>query len=280
MKPFVKWAGGKTQLLDEINNRLPERYNNYSEIFIGGGALFFNLEEEQAVINDKNKQLINCYIQIRDNKEKLIKQLTKIQKEYNKLNSLEEKAAYYYSMRDKYNSRMFNKKLNHIDASLFIFLNKADYNGLYRINRSGLFNAPFGKRKQVCLFEEDNINAIAEKLQHTTILNTDFAEACKNAAKGDFIFIDSPYYDTFDTYQSGGFSEADHKRLAELVKELHKKGCFVMVTNSNTEFIKELYKDFRIDVIKVKRMINSKGNNRTGEEVIITTYDYNTRSTS
>lgn len=273
MKPFVKWAGGKTQLLDEIKKRLPQNYNDYYEIFVGGGALFFNLPTRNAFINDKNRQLINCYYQIAYNKEQVVKKLRKMEKEYNKLASLDSKKDYYYSIRDKFNRRMFWRNLTYLDACYLIFLNKTCFNGLYRINSSGLFNSPFGKRMTITLFDENNINEVSEKLQNTAIYNEDFETACNSAEDGDFVFIDSPYYDTFDTYQSGGFTEEDHKRLAALVRDLYSRGCFVMVTNSNTDFIKELYSDFHIDIIKVKRMINADANNRTGEEVIITTYD-------
>lgn len=272
MKPFVKWAGGKTQLLYEIDTRLPQNYNKYIECFVGGGALYCYLKPGEAIINDKNRQLINCYIQIRDNADKLIKKLTELENKFNKLKSLEEKAAFFYEIREKFNKRMFRSKLSYIDASYFIFLNKSCYNGLYRINKSGLYNAPFGKKNTINCFEELNIKELAKELKRTTILNTDFEEACEAAAKGDFIFIDSPYYDTFDTYQSGGFQEADHIRLAELFKKLDEKGCYVMLTNSNTEFIKNLYKDFNIDIIQVKRMINSDANNRKGEEIIVRNY--------
>lgn len=273
MKPFVKWAGGKTQLLEEINKRKPSNYNNYIEPFIGGGALFFDTQPQAAIINDMNRQLINCYQQIKENAAALIKKLAKLEKEFNNLNTDEEKAAFFYDIREKFNANMFRKKLTATEASYFIFLNKCCYNGLYRINGSGLYNAPYGHRKKVNLFEEENILQVAQQLNNTIILNGDFEAACSTAVAGDFIFFDSPYYDTFDTYQKGGFTEADHRRLAELFKQLTDKGCYCMLTNSNTDFIKGLYKDFNIDIIQVKRMINADAKNRKGEEIIVTNYE-------
>ena len=149
MKPFVKWAGGKTQLIDEIEKRMPETYNNYIESFIGGGALYFYIMPERAIINDKNRQLINCYIQIRDNKEKLIAELEKLEDAFNLLETAEDKAAFFYDIREKFNNNMFNEQLTYIEASYFIFLNKSCFNGLYRTNLRGLYNAPFGKKKKV-----------------------------------------------------------------------------------------------------------------------------------
>lgn len=273
MKPFVKWAGGKTQLIDEIEKRMPETYNNYIESFIGGGALYFYIMPERAIINDKNRQLINCYIQIRDNKEKLIAELEKLEDAFNLLETAEDKAAFFYDIREKFNNNMFNEQLTYIEASYFIFLNKSCFNGLYRTNLRGLYNAPFGKKKKVNCFDVENINAIADQLQKASIYNKDFEEACEEAQAGDFIFFDSPYYDTFDTYQSGGFNEDEHRRLAELYKKLDKKGCYVMLTNSNTDFIKSLYSEFNIDIINVKRMINADASNRKGQEIIVTNYD-------
>lgn len=272
MQPFVKWVGGKRQLIDDIKKRMPTEYDNYFEVFIGGGALFFEEKPKKAVINDFNVNLVNVYIQIRDNVEDLIKRLDKLSRKYNKLTEKEDKANMYYEIRDKFNKGIEKNKLDTIQASYFIFLNKSCFNGLYRVNSTGLFNVPSGHKVKLNLYDADNLREISELLQNTVILSGDFEEACKDAKKGDFVFFDSPYYDTFDTYQKGGFELEDHIRLANLFKELSNKGVYCMLTNSNTDFIKELYKDYRIDVVNVKRLINRDASNRKGEEVIITSY--------
>ena len=135
-----------------------------------------------------------------------------------------------------------------------------------------MYNVPSAHRKSINIYDNDNIAAMSEVLQKTKIMCGDFAKACEDTKKGDFVFFDSPYYDTFDTYQAGGFSEADHVRLFELFKDLSDKGVYCMMTNSNCEFIKDLYKDFDINVVDVKRMINRDGKNRVGKEVIVTNY--------
>ena len=272
MRPFVKWVGGKRQLLEEINKRLPIEYFNYYEPFVGGGALFFEEAPSNALINDFNIYLINVYNQIKDNKDNLINELDKLMNKYNKLVETEEKANMYYSIREKYNNGIIKKKLDVKQASYFIFLNKCCYNGLYIVNSSGLFNVPFGQKKRINLYELDNIDSISELLKNTKIISGDFEVACKDAKKGDFVFFDSPYYETFDTYQKGGFEEKDHIRLANLYKELSDKGVYCMLTNSNTDFIKSLYSGYKIEVVNVKRLINRDANNRKGEEVIITNY--------
>ena len=272
MKPFVKWVGGKRQLIEELIKRMPKDYDNYYEPFVGGGALFFEVQPDKARINDFNICLINVYNQIRDNVDDLIKKLDKLANKYNKLATKEEKADMFYSIREKYNNGIKRKKLDTIQASYFIFLNKACFNGLYRVNANGLFNVPSGQKSKLNLYEEDNLRNISELLNKTIILSGDFEEACKDAKRGDFVFFDSPYYDTFDTYQKGGFELEDHIRLANLYKELTDKGVYCMLTNSNTDFIKDLYKEYKIEVVNVKRLINRDATNRKGEEVIITNY--------
>lgn len=266
IKPIIKWAGGKTQLLKELIPMLPKNYNTYYEPFIGGGSLFFALQPEKAVINDYNIQLINLYKQCRDNLEDLIKQLDELTKQH--INTTE----YFNSVRSRFNVCLKNKELSIESASLLIYLNKSCFNGLYRLNSKGEFNTPSGHKDKVNLYNYENLKNVSELLKNTTILSGDFEDACKTAKAGDFVFFDSPYYNTFDTYQAGGFSKDDHKRLAKLFKELTEKGVFCMLTNSNEDFIKNLYKDYKIKEVIVKRMINRDGNNRTGTEIIVTNY--------
>lgn len=266
-KPFIKWAGGKTQLLKEIISRMPSKYNHYYEPFLGGGAVFFAIAPKNAIVNDINQQLMNTYAQIRDNTDKLLKQL---EKDAYQFNHTEDKDAYYYVLRDRYNQILHTNTLE--SAALFIELNKTCFNGLYRTNAKGFFNVPSGHKKKASFYDVNNLKEVAKSLQNVTCTNTDFEEVIDKAQKGDFVFIDSPYYGTFDTYQAGGFSEENHRRLAQAVKRAHKRGVYCMITNSNTDFIKDLYQEFHIDIVQVQRNINSDATNRKGEEVIITTY--------
>lgn len=271
MEPFVKWAGGKRQLLKEIEKRLPNKFNKYYEPFVGGGALLFYLSPDEAVINDINKELINTYLQIRTNPEDLIVEL-------NKMDNIEINQEDYNIIRERYNEKIIKAEYDMEMAVLFIYLNKHCFNGLYRVNRKGLFNVPWNKKSKVSSFNKSNIMEISTYLKDVNILNGDFSEALKDCEKGDFIFIDSPYAPinptSFESYTKEGFDKDSHIRLSEEFKRLDELGCYCMLTNHNTEFIKELYKDYNVDIVNVKRMINSDSKNRVGKEVIITNYDY------
>lgn len=272
MKPIIKWAGGKRQLLPFIEPMLPKSFNTYYEPFFGGGALYCYLSPQKAVINDFNSQLINMYKQIKKSPESVCNALYDMQNNYNSLEDMKSKDELYYSLREEFNEIISNKLNNPYSAALLIFLNKAGFNGLYRVNSSGLYNVPPAHRKRVNAYEEDNIIELSKALKKTKILCGDFEKACKDADKNDFVFFDSPYYDTFDTYQAGGFSKEDHIRLYNLFKSLTDKGVYCMLTNNDCDYIKELYKDYNVKSIEVKRMINCDGNNRTGREVIVTNY--------
>lgn len=270
--PVVKWAGGKRQLIPDIIKKLPNNIGTYYEPFFGGGALFFTLAPKNAVINDFNSQLVNVYIQIKKHPYLIISNLQSLQIGYNSLSDDASKNEYYFNKRTIFNQHILNNTFNVESASLFIFLNKAGFNGLYRVNSNGLFNVPSAHRKNVNAYNTNNILEVSNLLNKTKILQGDFEVACKGIKKGDLVFFDSPYYNTFDTYQAGGFSESDHIRLSKLFKNLSKKGVFCILTNSETDFIKNLYTDFNIDIISVKRMINCDGKNRVGTEVIITNF--------
>lgn len=272
--PIVKWVGGKRQLIHEITTRMPETFGTYYEPFFGGGALYFNQAPKKAVINDFNSQLINVYNQIKVNPDDVISILTQYQNEYNQQIDKDARANCYYRNRDKFNSFIKNNIFTSESAALFIFLNKAGFNGLYRVNSNGLLNVPTAHRTVLNSFEPYNILETSKLLNKTKIMQGDFEKACKTVKKGDFVFFDSPYYDTFDAYQACGFSKEDHERLAKLFKTLSDEGAYCILTNSETDFIKELYKDFYIDIVPVKRMINCDGNKRTGTEVIV--YNFKT----
>ncbi|KEZ23282.1 DNA adenine methylase [Ureaplasma diversum] len=271
LTPFIKWVGGKKQLIDEIEKRLPLEFNNYYEPFVGGGAVLFSLTPKKAFINDINEVLINAYKVIKNNPYQLIEALEK-------LDSIDCTKEVYYQLRNKFNNKILAKEFDVENASLFIFLNKKCFNGLYRVNSKGLFNVPYNNKVKCNSYQKDNILNISKYLQNVEITNLDFEESLKNAQKGDLIFLDSPYAPlnptSFESYTKEGFDLDNHVRLANLFKELDKKGCYLMLTNHNTDLIRELYSDYQIDVVDVKRNINSKGDKRTGEEVIITNYEY------
>lgn len=270
--PFVKWAGGKRQLLDKISERLPQTYNNYFEPFIGGGAVLFELQPERAVINDINASLINAYRIIANNPNEFIEKVHKLDS-----NIGENGKEYYYSLREHYNDKLMKEEYDVELASLFVFLNKHCFNGLYRVNGKGLFNVPYNNSKKESI-DEGAIFNVSEYLKKVTVLHGDFEAACREAKEGDFVFFDSPYAPlnptSFESYTKEGFDVESHERLAKLFDELTKKGCYCMLTNHNTEFINKLYsnKGYRMDVVSVKRMINSDASKRTGEEIIICNY--------
>lgn len=270
--PFVKWAGGKRQLITQIRERMPEKYNDYYEPFIGGGAVIFDLLPANALINDINKALINTYRTICNEPDAFLKEVNRLDNDM-----CEDGKKYYYTIREHYNDKLMRSEYDVELAALFVFINKHCFNGLYRVNGKGLFNVPYNNSRRVSV-DEDVIIATSEYLRGVTIIDGDFEQACKNAKKGDFVFIDSPYAPlnptSFESYTKEGFDIESHKRLAKLYDELTARGCYCMLTNHNTELINELYgnKDYKIDVVSVKRMINSDASNRVGEEVIICNY--------
>ncbi len=270
--PFVKWAGGKRQLIPQIKERMPKEFNNYFEPFVGGGAVIFELLPKKALINDINKSLINAYRQICINSDEFIKAVNKLDAEM-----WEDGKKYYYEMRQHYNDKLMKSEYDVELAALFVFINKHCFNGLHRVNGKGLFNVPYNNSRRVSI-DESLIRDVSAYLQGVTIVEGDFEEACKDAKKGDFIFFDSPYAPlnptSFESYTKEGFDIESHKRLAKLFDDLTAKGCYCMLTNHNTDLINELYggKGYKIDVVSVKRMINSDASNRVGEEVIICNY--------
>lgn len=270
--PFVKWAGGKRQLLPQIKERMPEKYNSYFEPFVGGGAVIFELLPTNALINDINKALINAYRQICNAPEAFlaaVKQLDEAMWEDGK--------KYYYSLREHYNDKLMKAEYDVELAALFVFINKHCFNGLYRVNGKGLFNVPYNNSRRTSV-DESIIMEVSKYLQGITIMDGDFEEACEGAGQGDFVFIDSPYAPlnptSFESYTKEGFDIESHRRLSNLFDKLTNRGCYCMLTNHNTELINELYsgKGYRRDVVSVKRMINSDTSKRVGEEIIICNY--------
>ena len=270
--PFVKWAGGKRQLIPQIRERMPEKYNKYYEPFVGGGAVTFELLPKDAVINDINCALINTYKVIKEMPAEFLAWLNRLDREM-----WEDGKKYYYMLREHYNDKLTKDEFDVELAALFVFINKHCFNGLYRVNGKGHFNVPYNNsRRQSC--DRKTIMAVSEYLKEVTIMEGDFQNACEEADKGDFVFIDSPYAPlnptSFESYTKEGFDVASHRRLAALFDELTARGCYCMLTNHNTDLINDLYgnKGYRMDVVSVKRMINSDAANRVGEEVIICNY--------
>ena len=270
--PFVKWVGGKRQLLGEIEKRMPKEFDKYYEPFVGGGAVVFSLLPDKAVINDINMALINAYKQIRDYKEDFLKKIKQLDEQMGR-----DVKKYYYSLRERYNDKLMQNELDVELAALFVFINKHCFNGLYRVNGKGLFNVPYNNSvSNSC--NESVVREVSEYLKNVTILAGDFQVACQDAKAGDFIFIDSPYAPlnpiSFAAYTKEGFDVESHQRLANLFAELTERGCYCMLTNHNTAFINELYADkgYKMEVVGVRRSINSDASNRTGEEIIIYNY--------
>jgi len=268
--PFVKWAGGKSQLLEQFRALFPadDSYKRYIEPFMGGGAVFFFLQPKIGIISDLNENLVNTYKVIKTNVDKLILILEDFQKKHSK--------DFYLKLREEFNT----KKIDEIrKAAILIYLNKTCFNGLYRVNKGGGFNVPFGQHKKFSFNKKQLINA-SQLLKHTQIKNESFEKILKNTKKGDFIYFDPPYYPVnetskFTTYTKETFLEEEQKKLAEVFKKLDKKGCKVMLSNSDTKFIRDLYKNYKkyTATVGAKRFINCVGDKR-GEitELVVRNY--------
>ena len=271
MKPIIKWVGGKQGNLEHIRKLLPQTYNKYYEPFLGGGALLLDLCPKEAVVNDINTELINMYIQVRDNPDTVINELRKF--DYLHEGDPEPKLLYYDIRKD------FNKCLGSntpTQAARFIYLNKHCFNGLYRVNSKGEFNVPFNGKLTGASFHPEHLRDVAKQLKTVEFRCGDFESTLKDAKAEDFCFIDSPYAPltptSFVDYTKEGFSYEDHVRLAKTFKDLSDRGCYCMLTNHDTELIRELYKDYKITVVEVRRSINRNGDGRKGKEVIITNF--------
>jgi len=274
VKPFLKWVGGKGQLLEQFDRLLPEKYNSYFEPFIGGGAVFFALNPKKAYINDINKTLVQTYTHIKNDVDTLIKLLKKLERDFISRND-DERKEFYYSIRNKYNELAHND----FERSLyFLFLNKTAFNGVYRENSKGGFNVPIGSYKNPKIADEDNLRLASEFLKNTKITSGSFVDAVKNAKSGDFVYFDPPYHplsntSKFTSYSKDSFSKDDQIRLRDLFVELDKKGVYVMLSNSSAPFIQEIYAGYRQIPVFANRMINSKSDKRGKiSEVVIVNY--------
>lgn len=272
-QPFLKWAGGKRQLLPEIRQYVPKKINTYYEPFIGAGAVLFDIQPKKAVINDINIELVNVYEMIKNHADELIEDLRKHENDKD----------YFYEIRDLDRKPEY-KNLSPIErASRIIYLNKTCFNGLFRVNSQGQFNVPFGKYKNPQIVNEVVVRAVHNYLSSNDvqIMNEDFEVVVENAKKGDFVYFDPPYDPVSDTssftgYSLDGFNKDDQRRLKYLFVELDKKGVNVMLSNSATDFIKELYEGFNIQIVSASRNINSKASGRGKiDEVLVMNYESN-----
>ncbi|WP_294429311.1 DNA adenine methylase [uncultured Treponema sp.] len=278
-KPFIKWVGGKSQLLDEIREKYPSKIEKYCEPFVGGGAVLFDVlntfQPEEILINDINKELINTYSQIKNNCEVLISQLSEIQSIY-KNHSVEENKDFFYEKRNRYNELKVNgnDSENLEKAVLFVFLNKTCFNGLYRVNSKGLFNVPFNNAKNPLLCDEDNLRACSNLLQNVEMKVGDY-KGCKDFIDSDtFVYIDPPYRPltqtaAFTSYSETGFSDKEQIELGNFITEISNKGAMVLASNSdpknaneNDNFFDDLYSQFKIKRVSASRMINSNAKKR------------------
>lgn len=261
-KPLLKWVGGKGQLLKELAAKSPRTYGTYIEPFFGGGALYFHLQPECAIIADSNPELINLYRVVGASPELVIKHLSRF--ENSKTFFLKQRARDWRSLSPA------------MAAARTIYLNKTCFNGLYRVNKSGQFNVPFGNYSKPKIVDSETILAASKLLRRATIVLGDYKQVLRRHARpGDFVFLDPPYlpiskYSDFKRYTKDQFYEEDHLELAEEVKRLHELGCQVVLTNSNHPLVHKLYGSFDIEVVKTKRYINSDSSKRVGEDVIVT----------
>lgn len=271
VRPFIKWVGGKRQLMQEIKSAMPSSFDTYYEPFVGGGAVLFSLQPEKAVINDYNEELVTAYKTIRDNVEELIEHLKHHENE----------SDYFYNLRAIDREEDFIYLSDVEKTSRFIYLNKTCYNGLYRVNQKGYFNTPFGKYKNPDFVNEQVLRGVSQYLNQNDIKikSGDFEEAVQTAKKGDFVYFDPPYdplneTSAFTSYTENGFNENEQIRLKLLCNQLDQKDVKFMLSNSNTEFIRDLYSDYSIQIVNAKRSINSVGHKRGNvEEVLVTNYD-------
>jgi DNA adenine methylase len=269
--PFLKWVGGKRQIIPAIAEHLPKTIKVYIEPFIGGGALLFHLQPKRAIINDFNSELVNVYSVIKNDLESLIIDLKKHKNE----------SDYFYKIRGIDRTGEIEKLTNAERASRIIYLNKTCFNGLYRVNSSGEFNSPFGKYKNPNIINEPTLRAVNHYLNTNDIqiINGDYLEILQKADKNSFVYLDPPYHpvsesSNFTGYVQGGWDESDQVRLREACDDLTKRGINFLQSNSSADFIKQQYTNYSVHTIKANRAINSNGEKRGEvEELLIKNYD-------
>lgn len=272
LKPVTKWVGGKRKLLPVLKDIVPTSFNNYYEPFVGGGALLFSLQPKNAIINDANKELIEMYKTIRDSPTAIINNLRK-----HEMNNSKE---YFLNIRELDRKKCFSE-LSDIDrAARLLYMLRVDFNGLYRVNKKGQFNVPYGKYKNPKIVDEKNIYAVSNYFKNNNIkfYCGDFFKSIENVDRDDLVYFDPPYIpltatSDFTSYTAEGFTMDDQKRLRDTFFELSKRGAYVILSNSDTQYTRELFYGANIHEIKVGRSINSNGEKRGKVgEVIVTNF--------
>lgn len=266
--PIVKWVGGKRQLMFELLKNMPENYNRYFEPFIGGGALFFELQPENAYISDMNEELINLYQVVRNNVDELVADLQKhdISKEY------------FMEIRNIDRTEEYENWSDIQKASRFIYLNRTCFNGMYRVNSKGEFNVPFGHYKNPRILDENNLINCSQLLQRTEIRHADFSEILKKVKKGDFVYFDPPYVplsetSSFTSYTKDGFDMDMQFKLRDVCDELDSMGVKFLLSNSDTKLVNELYENYNIKKVFASRQINANADGRGKiTEVLVRNY--------
>lgn len=270
-QPFLKWVGGKAQLLRQFDKFFPANIDRYVEPFVGGGAVFFHLKHRfppmRALLRDNNDELINTYVAVRDSPRKLMKRLDEHLAEYQK-----DRQHYYYKVRKQHNLSDGIER-----AARMIFLNKTCFNGLWRVNGQGEFNVPIGSHKNPSLYDEENLLAASLSLQVVHLDTQDFRDTLAQVQKGDFVYVDPPYYPlsptaSFTSYTKEAFGPNEQRELAALFKQAAQRGAQLMLSNSDTQFIRELYQGFTMHTVQARRAINCDGSKR-GEvnEIVVCT---------
>ncbi|MCR5861238.1 DNA adenine methylase [Flavobacterium sp. J372] len=271
VSPFLKWVGGKRQIMPSIVELLPKKIDNYIEPFVGGGAVLFHLQPKKAIINDFNSELINVYNVIKHSLPELVEDLRRHDNE----------EGYFYKLRSLDRTKEFNDLTDVQKASRVIYLNKTCFNGLYRVNNAGEFNAPFGRYKNPNIVNEPTLKAVSAYLKNNDvqILSGDYEDVLKQADKKSFVYLDPPYdpvseSSNFTGYIQGGWDIMDQVRLRDACNDLNSRGIKFLLSNSSTQRIKDLYQDYNISTVMATRAINSDGDKRGEvEEVLIRNYE-------
>ena len=284
IKPVIKWVGGKTKIMHEIENRLPDKFNTYIEPFIGGGSVFLNIPyKNKAIINDYNKDLVNIYNVIKNNHNALKDELIKLQKEYNKKNNDDERKSIFLKNRDKFNNIKLLNDLNNVKrASLYIFINKTCFNGIMTMNKDGILKSGFGYHEKINLVNIDNLNNFHNKLnKNVKIAQGDYKNILKLTKKGDFVYLDPPYVPDDITNFNMKYNDSTCWGLKEFneffdeIDKLDKKGVYIMMSNSYSKLIRQRYNKGKYNIYKIPIMRTVSGNKKTRGikyEVIITNY--------
>jgi DNA adenine methylase len=263
-RPFLKWAGGKSQLLAQYESLLPAKWSRYHEPFLGGGALFFHLHPERASLGDANAELIDCYRAVRDELEAVVEALRRHPYE----------SDHYYAVRALDPGALPLPER----AARTIYLNRTGFNGLYRVNASGGFNVPFGRYVNPRILDEANLRACSEVLREADLACAPFAAVLECARRGDFVYFDPPYQPLsktsfFTAYAKGGFGQAEQRELAGVFADLDRRGVLAMLSNSDAPLVHELYHRYRIDRVQARRSINANSERRGAiSEVVVRNY--------